>query len=243
VTAASRLTRLVATAAVVLALAAFPARASGVPLGDVSGPHLRVVTHDLGSVPGFERFSYQTGTVLGLTLTAAARADRTVAAVVRRTVAGARHPSGSPCSGGAARCGYFLQRLREHPCITGYVCLAGHVGLLPQGANDGEDWVDTIPLHAATGSRARLVDLVGPGQRQRFVAGVNAGARRALEAGGIGSDPFWASAVTLDDVHAWLPGPAGIHVWFAKFAVAPGSFGVVHVLVPWDTFTGLEAPR
>ena len=33
---------------------------------------------------------------------------------------------------------------------------------------------------------------------------------------------------------AWLPRADGIHVWFAKYDVAPGSFGDVHVRVPWS---------
>jgi len=39
--------------------------------------------------------------------------------------------------------------------------------------------------------------------------------------------------LSLKDVQAWLPQPDGIHVWFDRYAVAPGSFGIVHVVVPW----------
>ena len=39
----------------------------------------------------------------------------------------------------------------------------------------------------------------------------------------------WANST-----NAWLPRADGIHVWFAKYDVAPGSFGDVHVRVPWS---------
>jgi hypothetical protein len=54
-----------------------------------------------------------------------------------------------------------------------------------------------------------------------------------LAAGGLGDDPYWDTRVTLADVHSWLPRADGIHVCFDKYSVAPGSVGIVHVVVPW----------
>ena len=223
-----------------LGFGAVPAYAVTItPPANATESHLNTVYHNLSSTRGFVRFRYQTGTLNGLTPTATARADRNLATAIRDTVsqAGRLNVSAS-CSGGVTRCGYFLQNLREYPCTPGYVCLAQNVGLLPPGAGSGDNWVDTLALETKTGRAAPLSDFVDSAHRAAFIEGVNAGVRRALAAEGLDTDPLWAPSVTIDDIHAWLPGPGGMHVWFAKYGVAPGNFGIVHVFVPWGELTG-----
>lgn len=223
---------------VAVAVAVPPARGvTAAPFGDVTGTHLRVVTHDLDSVSSFDEFRYQTGTVVALGTHASARADRALAAAVRRTLDTAQSFGDFPCSGEASDCGYLEQRLRERPCVPDYVCVAQSVGFLPPGANDGEAWVDTIAFDAKTGQPAKLSQFINAEHRSAFVDAVNARIQRVLAAGGLGSDPYWAKPVTLSDIRSWLPEPDGMHIWFAKFGVAPGSFGVVRTVIPWDAIT------
>jgi hypothetical protein len=70
-----------------------------------------------------------------------------------------------------------------------------------------------------------------------LLAGINAAVKAKLAAEGLANDPYWKPQVTIKDVRAWLPQPDGIHVWFDKYAVAPGYFGIVHIVVPWASVT------
>jgi len=63
-------------------------------------------------------------------------------------------------------------------------------------------------------------------QRRRFEA------QARLKAEGLGNDPFWKARLTMKEITAWLPEPDGIHIWFDKYAVAPGYVGVVSIVVP-----------
>lgn len=193
---------------------------------------LSVTKHGL-KVPRFQRFAYQTGTLTGLNPEAGARANATIALSVDRAVQAARRANGTVCPSGAGRCGYFVQSLKMSPCIPGLVCVRSTTGILPVGANDGQGFVTTMPFDALTGEAAPLTTVVPAAGRGVFLARVNTAIRAKLAAGGLADDSFWAPHVKLKDVRAWLPQPDGIHVWFDKFAVAPGSFGIVHVVVPW----------
>ena len=194
---------------------------------------LTVTTHKVTSVPRFQRFTYQTGVVDGLSPSATAAANAQVAALVNSTVAAARKQNTGPCMAGARKCGYFVQTLTQRPCIEAIVCLAQKSGLLPVGANDTQSGVRTLPLSASTGRPVPLSSVVPADQTGVFLKGLNAAVAKVLAAGGLGKDPLWTPKLTLKDVQAWLPQPDGLHVWFDRYAVAPGSFGVVHVVVPW----------
>lgn len=191
---------------------------------------LSVTKHGL-KVPRFQKFAYQTGTLTGLSPAAGARANATIAQRVGRAVRAARRANATACMGGAATCGYFIQSLKKGPCIPGLVCVRSQTGILPVGANDGQGFVTTMPFDALTGRIVPLSRVVP--STAAFIVGVNAAVRAALAAGGLAVDPYWAPHVKTKDVRAWLPQPDGIHVWFDKYAVAPGSFGIVHVVVPW----------
>lgn len=190
------------------------------------------VTKHRKVVAGFQRFDYETGTLTGLDPDAGARANAAITAVTSRSTAAARRANGSSCLGGQKRCGYYVQTIRQRPCLPGTVCVLQQAGLLPVGANDSQGTVDTLALDARTGRRVPLTRILPMPARASFLADVNAAVGKRLAAGGLGDDPYWGTTLTLEDVHAWLPAPDGIHVWFDKYAVAPGSFGIVHVVVP-----------
>lgn len=194
--------------------------------------HLTVTQHKQ-DVARFQRFSYQAGTLSGLRASAATRANTTIASAVDRAVHAARRTSGVACLGGSTECGYFVHEIRQRPCVAGVVCIRQQSAVLPVGANDGQDSVVTLALDSLTGRRVPLSRMVPASALPPFLADLNAAVRTRLAAGGLGDDPYWDITLTRNDVHAWLPQPDGIHVWFDKFAVAPGSFGIVHVVVPW----------
>jgi len=194
---------------------------------------LTVTGHRVTAIPRFQRFTYQTGLLDGLSPPAVSAANAQLSQLVTRTVAAARKQNAGPCMAGARKCGYFVQSLSQRPCIDGVVCLAQQSGLLPVGANDTQSGVRTLPLSAATGRPVAWSSVVPADRTGSFLTSLNAAVAKVLKAGGLGNDPGWTPKLSLKDVQAWLPQPDGIHVWFDRYAVAPGSFGIVHVVVPW----------
>ena len=224
-----------ATAALVgIVCVAASASAAAAPTGDVAAPRLVVQSHTRSDVPAYVEFRYQTGSVAGMTAAAAARADGILGMLVEKPYQAALTAKTSRCAGGTADCGYFLQRLRSYPCVSGVLCVASQVGLLVPGNNGSTSYVDTRAIDTRTGARLPLSRFVPADRRAAFLSAVNAGIQRELAAGGIVDDPLWSTPVALRLVTSWLPRADGIHVWFAKYDVAPGSFGDVHVRVPWS---------
>lgn len=195
------------------------------------------VTKNSRQVPKFQRFDYRTGTVSGLSRDANARATASVAAIVDRAVAQALKANRGPCMAGAKSCAYFVATLDKRPCVPGLVCLRQVWGLLPAGANDSEGVVDALAVDSLTGRRVPLRRVLPAAATPAFLTGLNAAVQKKLADGGLGNEPLWDTTLKLQDVHAWLPQPDGIHVWFERYAVAPGSFGIVHVVVPWPAGT------
>jgi hypothetical protein len=193
---------------------------------------LKVTGHTDRNVPRFEHFTYETGVLSGLSPRATAIANTQIAAMVDRNVKAARRQNVPPCMAGARTCGYFALTLKRSPCIAGVVCIAQQVGLLPVGANDGQAGVTTLVIDGWTGRARALSTFVTPARTASFLADLRAVTRAELAAAGL-VDHNWPPPLTLVDVRAWQPRSDGIHVWFDKNAVAPGSFGIVHVVVPW----------
>lgn len=220
-----------ATSVAAVAVGAMALGAPAAHAGDVAGPRLIVHAVSRNDVPGYTVFRYHAGRVTGMGATADQRATGIVQRIVQHTLDTVQGP-GEPCSGGASTCGYLIQRLTQRPCTIAAICIAQVVGDRPPGANDGEEWVQTVALDSA-GRQLRLVDVVPAGRMPAVLASIAASLRRTLATGGVSDLADWPVTVTRGDLHAWLPEPDGLHVWFAKFAVAPGSFGTVHVVVPW----------
>jgi len=191
------------------------------------------VTAHKRSVPRFTRFSFDSGVVSGLSPAANARANERLARVVDGATSAARRANAAPCLAAQRTCAYFVQSLQQRRCLPGFLCVRMASGLLASGANSGQDWVDTFAFDGLTGDAAPLSRIVPSARETRFIAGVNAAVAALLTAKRLGDDPFWTPRVTMPDVRSWLPQPDGIHIWFDKYAVAPGYFGVVHVVVPW----------
>jgi hypothetical protein len=192
---------------------------------------LHTVRHK-ANVAKFQRFLYRTGLLTGLSPEAGRRANATIARAVNVVLRGVKAPSGSPCFAAQRRCGYFVQHLRQAPCLPGLVCVRQEVAFLPVGANSSAAGDETFAFDALTGRKVPLTQIVPATAVPSFLAALNSAVQAKLDEGGIGDDPFWKPKVQFGDVYAWLPQPDGIHVWFDKYAVAPGSFGVVHVVAP-----------
>jgi hypothetical protein len=193
------------------------------------------VTSHKQSVPRFQHFSFQDGNLTGLSPDGSQRATATMTAVVNRGATAAKRATRYTCLGSAKRCAYYVQTLSQRRCESGFVCVLSTSGLLASGANSGQDWADTFVFDGRTGQPVLLSQVVSASQQTAFVNGVNASVKAALAREGMGNDPFWKPRVAFKDVRAWLPQPDGIHVWFDKYAVAPGYLGIVHVVVPWST--------
>ena len=194
---------------------------------------LQVVNHS-NKVSGFTKFRYQTGKVRGINEAAAAKINKVIAENVNSTMLAAKKSKNSKCPMGLKDCGYYIQTLKAPTCQTGNVCVTAPASLLPVGANTGDSWVDTWVFDSITGATRQLQEFVSTNQEAAFLAAVNAGITAQLTKGGITNDPLWTPNVKMKDVYAWIPTPDGIHIYFSKYDVAPGSFGVVNVLVPWS---------
>jgi hypothetical protein len=157
--------------------------------------------------------------------------------MVQKAVTVARRPNHSPCFAGARKCGYFVVWLNLPSCMAGLVCISQRGGLLPVGANDGQEGVTTLTMDGRTGTSLPITRVVPAGATATFVANLNAAVQEKLAQGGLANVPYRQRVLTLKDVHAWLPEADGVHVWFDKYAVAPGSFGIVDVVIPWAAVT------
>ncbi|MDO8730997.1 MAG: RsiV family protein [Actinomycetota bacterium] len=196
---------------------------------------LTVVKHKK-KVTGFTKFTYQTGKVSGIDPKAAAKINKVIAQDVNRTMLDSMHAKNYMCSMGLKDCGYFVQTLQAPACKAGNVCITAPSSLLPQGSNTGYSWVDTWVFDASTGAKKQLKEFVTTSQEASFLTAVKAGITAQLAKGGITNDPNWKPFVKMKDVYEWLPSADGLHIYFAKYDVAPGSFGVVSVDVPWSAF-------
>jgi hypothetical protein len=229
---------LVLLAALGVSTSAPRAAGQSLPSGDASGLRLTVRIVDRDDVPGYVRFSYQQGSVSGGPAVAARRINHVLAVRVARAIAQATRTPRDPCPAGLDACGVLLQRLRSYSCIAGSLCTAQTIGVLPPGANDTEEWVEAAAFDRRTGYVIHLEHIVPQARRGAFVMAVNAAIQSQLAEAGIEDASAWSRPANWKDFGAWLPRPGGVEVWFAKYAVAPGSFGVVHVKVPWSVVLG-----
>lgn len=198
---------------------------------------LTTVAHTTPVPPRFTKFSYQTGTVSGVAEGAAAKINSFIAKEVSTSVASAKQQGKGPCTAGAKKCGYFQLQLTAPACVTGSVCITEPGQLLPPGANTGNAWVNTATFNAKTGELQKLDEFVGATQQADFLKAVNAGISAQLAKGGIkATDKLWKPAKKMKDIDSWSPTPEGIQLYFSKYDVAPGNFGVVQVFVPWLDF-------
>jgi hypothetical protein len=229
----TRMNRLAVVLTAALVLIAAPVGTSTAQVA--TAPHqpgLVVELHQRGDVPDYGHVTYATAVSSGLTTTAAARADRALDRLVRRTLATIAHRSPARCGGGQTDCGYFEQTLTQEPCVRGYLCVKENVAHLPVGANDAEEYVRTLTIDTVTGRPVTLASLLPPSALPSLATAANTAIATKLASAGLAEDPLWTPHVTVHDLTAWLPAPDGIRLWFPKYDVAPGSFGVVTVKVP-----------
>jgi len=214
---------------------------STAPRADSPAPLLSVTTHS-PSVPRYQQFSYQTGTIPGLPTNVRKQVETQIQDMVQRAVTAARTPSRTTCPVGSDPCGIFRQKLRTYTCSTGLLCITQEIGLLRPGMNSSQQWVDTLVLDAHTGEARSLKEFVPRAVMPAFLAATTGSVRSHLATDGIASDPFWNDPIKRSQLRAWIPTRAGLRVWFDKYSAGPGSMGVVQVLVPWVPGSG-PAPR
>ena len=232
-----------ALSAIALVACGWPAAAAAPPrLADDSPAPLLTLTTHTPRVPRFQQFTYQTGTVPGLTDAVQNEVRSRIDAMVSRTVTGARTPRATSCPVGSDPCGLFRQSLRTYACSAGSLCVAQDVGLLLPGMNGSREWVDTLVLDKATGKPRRLSSYVPRSAMPAFLAATTAAVRGHLATDGISVDPFWNTPILRRQLRAWIPTRAGMRIWFDKYSAGPGSMGVVQVLVPWVPGSG-PVPR
>lgn len=204
------------------------------PAGDVPAPRLHVRTIESRDLPGYVRFSTQEGWVTGVRPSAARRINHVLEDRVAAATAYVTREPQSQCPNGASACGVVIQRLRSVPCVAHTLCVEQIVGSQPPGSNDTEEYADTVAFDTHTGRVLRLSQFVPAPRTAAFLRAVNAGIQAQLKAAGVDDPATWGKPVTMLDIHAWLPRANGVQVSFGKYAVAPGSFGIVTVSVPWS---------
>ena len=210
-------------------------------LEDSPAPVLTVSTHT-PKVARYQRFTYQTGAIPGLSGPVAKEVQKRIDGMVDRVVAGARKPSRTSCPVGSDPCGIFQQSLRTYSCSAGSLCVAQDVGLLLPGMNSGQEWVDTLVLDSATGKPRPLSAYVPRRAMPAFLAATTAAVRGHLATDGLSADPFWNTPILRRQIKAWIPTRAGMRIWFDKYSAGPGAMGVIQVLVPWVPGSG-PVPR
>ncbi len=194
-------------------------------------------THSKPRPKHFTKFLYQTGTISGTAANAASlkKMNEVLDKDVKDSVSTARKSSNGPCMASTKRCGYFILTLAAPTCVVGYVCITETNTLLPPGANTGEESVNTLVFDEKTGDNVGLGNFVSEQQTGAFLKATDAGITAALVKGGISAtDKVWKPSTRLKDINGWIATPEGIHLYFSKYAVAPGSFGVVDFTVPWS---------
>lgn len=193
-------------------------------------------SHNL-KVPRYLKFSYQTGQVTGIDQAAAKKINAVLKKDVMDFVNPARKAKSDPCTAGAKRCGYFVLQLKNPTCIDGNVCITEPGQSLPPGANTGSSWVNTAVFDATTGEPKTFEQFVPSKQQDAFFKATDAAIAAVLQKGGIDpNDKLWKPNTSLKRIYAWTPAPDGMHLYFNKYDVAPGSFDVVNVTIPWSAF-------
>ncbi|MDP2288869.1 MAG: RsiV family protein [Actinomycetota bacterium] len=197
------------------------------------------ITKHSKKVKGFTTFTYQTGTInpiSGTSSTAMAKMNELLSFDVLDTMRSVKNSRISKCTMNRKSCGYFIQTITAPTCKAGSVCITQPASMLRPGANTGDAWVNTAVFDSTTGARQQIDAFISPSQEAAFLKGANAGITAALIKGGIkATDPMWRPSLEMPEVYAWIPTPEGMHLYFSKYNVAPGSFGVVDFTVPWTT--------
>jgi hypothetical protein len=199
-------------------------------------PGFLVETRTRDDLRNYGAFSYMTATTEGLAPEAAARADLAIEELVDAAVAAAVADDARRCPAGEARCGTFEQTLRPVACRDTVLCLEQRVSATLVGAATGYEQVDVLVLDPATGQPVTLDAIVPASREDAFLADVNAAVVQARSEAGV-DDPGTWDEVSLADIGAWAPMPAGIRVWFPTFVAGPGSMGVVSVAVAYPDGT------
>ena len=199
-------------------------------------PHLTTKQHTRTDLPRYTEFRYQTGRMSGVPRPAAAAMDAAVNGSVAATVKVlAAQPAA--CTPASKPCGAVVITLRQPRCLPSLVCVAQQNWNLPPGANDSEAWMTTFAFDARTGRRLALDDVVPAARQQAAADAARASLQAQLKADGMNPSD-WSAPILPSSLKAWLPEPDGVHVWFAKYAVAPGVMGIVETVIPWSAIGG-----
>lgn len=203
------------------------------PTGD---PGFTIETQRRTDLQNYATFTYMTATTDGLAPDAAARADLAIDELVDAAVEAAVADDARRCPAGEPDCGTFEQTLRPVPCREGFLCLEQRVAATLVGAATGYEQVDVLVLDPSTGQPVPLSAVVPAAREDGFLADINAAVAQARAAAGVDDPAVW-DEVSLADIGAWAPMPAGIRVWFPTFVAGPGAMGVVRVTVAYPDGT------
>ena len=240
VTAAAAATSVLLIAASATSAIAATSTPTPTPTVSASAPaastvKLTTMTHSKPKPKHYDQFTYQTGTLTGGDPAAMLKMNLVMNKDVKDAVSTAHKESKGTCIAKAEPCAYFMLQLAAPTCISGYVCITETGAMLPPGANSGDQWVNSLVFDQKTGDNVGLETFVSEKQQAAFLKAANAGVTAELVKGGIAAnDKFWKPNLRWKDIEAWNATPAGIHLYFTKYAVAPGSFGVVDFTVPWS---------
>ena len=200
------------------------------------GPRLVTKQHARTDLPKYMEFRFQTGRVIGVARAAASAMNTAVNGSVAATVKTlAAQPA--KCTLTSKPCGAVIITLQQRRCLPSLVCITQQTGNLPPGANDSQAWMTTFAFDAATGRQLTLDQIVPVARQQAAADAARASLQATLEADGMNASD-WSAPILTSSLKAWLPQPDGIHVWFAKYAVAPGVMGIVETVIPWSAVGG-----
>lgn len=205
------------------------------PTPSVTSPDLKpaIVISPVQSVElsQYSEFTHQEASPVGLPPAAMATAQDVLSAMTVPWVEEARAANDTQeCLEGEQKCGFFSLTLEWLPCEYGLLCVKQTVGKAGIGMATGEGGVSVVRIDPQTGEDTSLIDVLGAARTADFLAALNEAATLIQKS----NDAYFEESPPTYDVSsvpAWLPTPDGVRVWFPRYALGPGSLGIVEILM------------
>lgn len=175
-------------------------------------------------------FTYQTARSVGLDPDAALRADGLLSDLSLPLIEQAKRENDTEeCMADERECGFFSLILETPQCGDRLLCVKQTLGKAGLGMATGYSEVSVLRIDPASGAEVSLSELLG-GRAEAFIQTVNESAERIRVAHDFDMEdnrPDYSEST----MPSWLPLTDGIHVWYPKYEVAPGAYGVVEIIV------------
>jgi hypothetical protein len=211
---------------------------SPAPSPELTTPGFVITPVTVTDLPAASSVTYDTVTTTGLSPDAAVLADAAVKEITDVNIDEWRATTPADCTLTPAPCGQWEQKSLEVPCIDPYLCLLVEGNGVFPGAATSSESVGAVAIDPASGTSAQLAQALGTASVDDLLGFLTEKVARfqtrRFDIPCDDSTHVSRSPLTAKMITTWLPTQDGIKVWFEKYAIAPGSAGVVPMLVTWD---------